>query len=102
MSDKTAKALRKSVRNVVQELLPEILNSEMVDAIKSKLSQELGLRMDVIAKDAQKTLSAIDERQKDFQNFLLRQAVAAQSPAPELGSPEALANDNAQVETPSS
>lgn len=97
MSDKNAKALRKSLRNVVQEILPEILNSEMVDAIKSKLSQELGLRMDVIAKDAQKTLSAIDERQKDFQNFLLRQAVAAQAPSAEAPAVEAPANDNAEV-----
>lgn len=97
MSDKNAKALRKTIRNVVQELLPEILNAEMVDAIKSKISQELGLRMDVIAKDAQKTLAGIDERQKDFQNFLLRQAVAAQPPVAGAPAPETPANDNTQV-----
>lgn len=102
MSDKNIKALRKSVRNIVQELLPEILSAELADAIKSKLSQELGLRMDVIAKDAQKTLSAIDERQKDFQNFLLRQAVEAAAPIAGAPAPEALTNENAQVDTPSS
>lgn len=81
MSDKNAKALRKSVRNVVQQILPEILTSEMVDAIKKKLSEELTLRMDVIAKDAQNTLKNIDERQKDFQNFLVKE-VAKSSPLP--------------------
>lgn len=72
MSDKNAKALRKSLRNVVQDILPSILTEELTAAIYKKLSAEMGQRMDIIANNARETLSTIDERQKDIQSFVTR------------------------------
>ncbi len=66
------KALRKSLRNVVQELLPSLLNTELSQALSRQLGEQLGKRMDFIAANAVETLAKIDERQKDFQNLVMR------------------------------
>lgn len=95
MSDKNFKALRKSLRNVVQEILPTLLTSELMEAVYKRLSTDMGARMDVIAKGAQETLKNIDDRQKDFQSMLLRSAAAS---SPEVPADAIPANEIGQVE----
>jgi hypothetical protein len=58
-----AKDLRKQLRNVVQEVLPELLQSELVKAVEQKLRKEMNDR-----------LNLIDKRQKDIQGYVVRQS----------------------------
>jgi hypothetical protein len=62
MSDKNSKELRKQIRNVCQELVPQILGSELVKAIELRLREEINAR-----------LNLIDSRQKDIQAYTVRQ-----------------------------
>lgn len=73
MSDKNFKAIRKQIRNVVKEFLPDVLSTEYTASIHKRLSEELTQRMDVIANGARETLKNIDERQKDFQNYVVKE-----------------------------
>lgn len=77
MSD--AKALRKSLRNVVQELLPSLVKSELGEALRKDLSNQIQTRLDVMIKEIQGTLQQIDQRSKDVQGYLVRQTL---KPAP--------------------
>lgn len=63
MGQNQVKDLRKQLRNVVKEILPELLQSEAVEAIYRLLREELGKRLD-----------AIDERQKEIAGYMVRQS----------------------------
>lgn len=71
MSQSQVKELRKQIRNVVQELLPEILTAELFQQL-AKTNQEVLSR---IKRDIEKTLSDIDGRQKDVQSFIMRESL---------------------------
>lgn len=62
MSQSTLKDLRKQIRNVARELLPEIMQHELYAMVEIKLRKELTERLD-----------KIDRRQADIQSFLVRQ-----------------------------
>ena len=80
------KALRKQLRTVVKELVPEVLKTELTLAISKQLSEDLGKRMDFIAKNAKETLDKMSGSQKDFQNLIMRQLAppAAEVPPVQL------------------
>lgn len=69
MSDKNVKDLRKQLKTVVADLLPEALSS----ALFLKLQQENRQRLDQIEKMVKDTLERIDSRGKDVQSFIMRQ-----------------------------
>ena len=58
-----AKDIRKQVRNVVNEILQEVLSTELVKHIEIKLRNEMNARLNII-----------DERQKDIQGYMVRQS----------------------------
>lgn len=73
------KELRKSLRNVVQDLLPDLLKSELGAAIHKSVSGIVQARLDVMMKEIQNTLQTIDQRSKDVQSYLVRSTL---QPAP--------------------
>ena len=58
------KELRKQLRIILRDVLPEVLTSELVVAVEKKLRVEMNDR-----------LNKIDERQKDVQSFLVRNSL---------------------------
>ncbi len=70
---KELKQLRGQMRQIVKELFPEIMNTELVAAVRNELADRLGKHMEVIANNAKQTLADIDERNKDFQSYVVRQ-----------------------------
>jgi len=74
-----AKLIRKQLRNVVQEALPETLSQELVAAIQKQLAAQLDQRLSAIAKHIQSTLDQLDQRSKDMQAYMIRQSAR---PAP--------------------
>lgn len=70
---KAHKDLRKQLRNVVQEILPELLKKELSDAILTELLKHMNTRMDIIAANAQKSLADMDKKTKDVLSYVIRQ-----------------------------
>lgn len=61
MNTKELKQLRGQLRQVVKEMLPEILNMALAQHIHKDLATQL-----------EKKLIAIDERQRDLQAYMVR------------------------------
>lgn len=74
-----SKELRKSLRNVVQDMLPSLMQSELGEAIRKDLSKQINMRLDLVVKEIQGTLQQIDQRSKDTQGYIVRQSL---KPAP--------------------
>lgn len=74
MSD--IKTLRKQLRNVVQEILPEILTAELVATIRKDQIVQIDARLNALAKQIQQTLDTIDQRSKDVQAYNIRQSAS--------------------------
>lgn len=72
MGDRQVKELRKQLRNVVEEILPEVLKSSTVDAIMD----EVGKRMRGIEDHVKQIMGEMNERNKDTNGYLIRQAAA--------------------------
>lgn len=73
MSDRNFKEIRKQLRNVVREILPEVMASEAVSMIDRKVDSRLeGIQIQV-----RNTLQEIDQRSKDVQSFVIRQLASA-------------------------
>lgn len=73
MSDNNVKALRKQLRNVVQDELAGVLSTEVVADVRKELFAHIDGRLDAIAKHLKDTLDRIDTRTKDLQGYVLRQ-----------------------------
>ena len=69
------KELRKSLRNVVQALLPDLLKSEFGNSIRKELSQQMKIELDLAVGQIQGVLKQIDQRSKDTQGYLVRQTL---------------------------
>lgn len=63
MNNKELKVLRGQIRQIVKELLPDVLTSEVLLAIEQRLSAQV-----------KEKLEQIDERQKDLQAYMVRLA----------------------------
>lgn len=71
------KELRKQLRNVVQELLPDLLNSEQHAVLK----KHIDLRISELEKHVKKVLADLDERHRDTMSYLVRN-VSTSVPTP--------------------
>lgn len=80
MSDKQYKRLRKAIKNVTQDLLPQILVNETVAAIEKTVTAHVNQRLDGITQHVKTTLDKIDERSKDVQSYVVRNAPIEQAP----------------------
>lgn len=79
MSDKTAKLIRSQVRNVCQEITPDILKQEVFELLYNRLREEIINRMAVVEANVNKALDDMAQRQKDVQGLLVREITAQQS-----------------------
>lgn len=64
-----SKDLRKQLRTVIQEFLPELLTKEVVEAI----SKEMLVRVAKLEKETKDTMHQMNERHKDVMSYLVRQ-----------------------------
>lgn len=69
-----AKLVRKQLRTIAQELLPELLKAELQSAMYKELTDQIHVRLDKITQTVKDTLNQIDERSKDIQSFAVRQS----------------------------
>jgi hypothetical protein len=63
------KDLRKQLRNVAKELLPEILTQAQFEELKRRIDEKLAQ----IEKDTKATMHTMNERHKDTMSYLVRQ-----------------------------
>lgn len=70
MSD--VKLIRKQLRNVIQEMGPEILNEQAFKIGLARLQTQVEGRLTDLEKHVKETLVKIEERNKDVQNFIMR------------------------------
>lgn len=69
----TAKLIRRQLRNVVQESLKDVLNAEMVAAIRKELGEKVDTGIKTLNSVLQQRLEAIESKSKDLHNFVLRE-----------------------------
>lgn len=74
----SAKQLRGQLRQLVKELMPELMQAELF----TQLQQENRDRLELIAKDVRQSLEDIAARQKDVQNMIMKDLYAQVKTAP--------------------
>lgn len=73
MSDKNFKAVRKQIRNVVQENLGDLVKTELYMSMYEGLKKDMLFQLETIQADVNKTLAQMEERSKDVQAFIMNQ-----------------------------
>lgn len=68
-----AKVIRGQVRQVMQEVLPEILSSEAGLALKKEIDDNIARRIDSVNAYCTGQLAAMDKRAKAVQGFLMQE-----------------------------
>lgn len=80
MSAGNAKDLRKQVRNVVQELIGPLLQTEvfqgLADKVQKNVQAVLLTRLQQIDDELNATLKRMEDRSRDVQTFILNQVQA--------------------------
>ncbi len=77
-----AKVIRGQVRQVVKEILGDVLKAELTEAIRKEIGIEAARRLDAISKQLHAKLEEIDQRSKDVSSFLVRQEAARSTVTP--------------------
>lgn len=78
MSDKNRKELRKAIRPVVEDMLPQVVTEQLTTAMYQQLAGELQAKLQVIEQSIHTALREMAERQKDVQSMLIREMMANQ------------------------
>jgi ppGpp synthetase/RelA/SpoT-type nucleotidyltranferase len=79
MSDKNVKTIRKQIRNICQEFLPEILTNELVYKLNKEITETVIARMDSLKERVEKQLEEMNNRSKDMQAYVVNQMGTAKS-----------------------
>lgn len=95
MNGKQVKLLRSQIRNVVQELFPQILTEELTTKAFSAVSQATNERLTKIEGHIKGVLESMENRSKEVQGFIMREA-AAQLAKPQAATQEASAESSEQ------
>lgn len=74
MSDKNVKELRKQLRAVVTESLPEVLKTELFKEVLTQVHKVNTANWEVLEKHIKDVLQSIDTRSKDTLSYLVRSA----------------------------
>jgi len=86
MSEKTAKLIRKQLRNVTQEQMKEAAFKELAQDVYTRVSKDVLAKLSEVDSQIRETLKGIDERSKDLQLYILRQGQQQPSEnAPKIG-----------------
>ena len=70
------KSFRKQLRTVVREHLSEVVNAELVSAVRKELGAKVDVGLEALNKVMNDKMNKIDERSKDIQNSLVRNVLA--------------------------
>ncbi len=73
-----AKLLRSQMRQIVKELFPEIVSSELYAKIEKQNKEQLEFLFNLV----KGTLSRVEERQKDLQSLIMREVANATKVVP--------------------
>lgn len=92
------KDLRKQLRNVVQELLPEAMNKELHDALYKELCKTVTSYLERIQIEVREAMEKIEQRQKDTLSYLVRQVT--NPPGMDAAPPAPTADAETLPETP--
>lgn len=76
-----AKVLRGQLKQIVLDLLPNILTEELKTRIYTELANMIQVRLQGIESEVKSTMNEINNRSKDAQDYLVRQV---SSPIPSL------------------
>jgi short-subunit dehydrogenase len=80
MNSQAAKAVRKQLRNVVQELLPALLQTEVFATLRGDVEKSLretfGARLEAINDSIMAQLKTMDDRSQQVQQFIMNQIQA--------------------------
>ena len=82
MSNSTVKDIRKQIKNVVQDLLPGILQQELSKAVFEQVVSTLKVQLAAMENDVKTSLEDMQQRQKDVLGYLVRQSTASSLPQP--------------------
>lgn len=83
-----AKMIRGQMRQIVKELLPDMVEKELRTALHEKLASEVQKRLDNVTKSVKEVLETIDQRSKEIQGYLVRQSSTPMPPAAQPLAPE--------------
>lgn len=87
------KEIRKQIRTVVKDLLPEVLGSELQQSNAKALQESMHVRMTEITKNINDYLKSIEDRQKDFHSYVLRQLTPPTTATPENKEPSTITQE---------
>lgn len=71
-----AKDLRKQLRNVVQELLPQLVTAEVYQAALSQVREEIKGSLSSIDKHIKENLAEMNQRSQDIQAYIMNRVAA--------------------------
>lgn len=80
---KAIKALRGQVRQIVQDLLPEIIKTEFVADLHRKVAEQVDKRLDNLMAYNRAALETIDKRSKDVEAYVVRETARSAPKATE-------------------
>ncbi len=80
MSEKNVKFLRGQVRQVVKELLPQVLNAEAIQSMNKDLISRVDTRLASLTDMVKSTLDQIDQRSQDMQSYVVRNVAVPAAP----------------------
>lgn len=70
------KKIRGQLRIIAQELLPELLTTELKSAMYDRLTAVITARLSAIEKDIRATMDEINNRSKETQDYIIRNTSA--------------------------
>lgn len=83
------KQVRGQIRQIVQEILPDLIREEIYKLLEAKINERLSQinsnvnkEVAALAKQVGQTMTEIDERSKSVQHYVMRQGVKAQPSNP--------------------
>lgn len=76
------KDMRKQLRNVTQEILPSLLQTEVFKDLYGNLQKEMLAKLNDIETHVKESLAKIDDRSKDVQSFIMSQVQAQMAGIP--------------------
>jgi hypothetical protein len=75
MNDREIKEVRKQLRKIVEDLLPQILNDAFVKSIDKTVNANLDTRLAEITKHVAATLDKLDKRSQEINSYVVRNTV---------------------------
>lgn len=76
-----AKVIRGQLRQIVKEMMPELLVAELKAEMYKNIADSLQAQLITVEKQVKDTLNKLDERSKDIQSYLVRQSMITSNPA---------------------